>query len=87
MVVFTAVITVLFGTPLTLVQVVGGLLVIAGVLLTGLKGQARSAGHLSGRAQSGPPAAASGRQGHAGSPVTTEEYGRSTARAARHPAP
>ncbi len=41
MVVFTAVITVLLGTPLTLVQVAGGLMVIAGVLLTGIKGQAR----------------------------------------------
>ncbi len=41
MVVFTAVITVLLGTPLTLVQVVGGLMVVAGVLLTGIKGQAR----------------------------------------------
>ena len=41
MVVFTAVITVALGTPLTLVQVLGGLLVIAGVLLTGIKGQAK----------------------------------------------
>ncbi|WP_354184820.1 DMT family transporter [Arthrobacter sp. UYCu712] len=41
MVVFTAIITVLLGTPLTLVQVIGGLLVIAGVLLTGIKGQAK----------------------------------------------
>jgi len=41
MVVFTAIITVALGTPLTLVQVVGGLMVVAGVLLTGLKGQAR----------------------------------------------
>ncbi|MCB5273819.1 putative cystine transporter YijE [Arthrobacter sp. SO5] len=41
MVVFTAAITVALGTPLTLVQVVGGLLVIAGVLLTGIKGQAK----------------------------------------------
>lgn len=38
-VVFTAVITVAMGTPLTLVQIAGGVLVIAGVLLTGLKGQ------------------------------------------------
>ncbi|QDW30317.1 DMT family transporter [Arthrobacter sp. KBS0702] len=41
MVVFTALITVALGTPLTLVQVVGGAMVVAGVLLTGLKGQAR----------------------------------------------
>ena len=41
MVVFTAIITVLLGTPLSLVQIVGGLMVIAGVLLTGAKGQAR----------------------------------------------
>jgi drug/metabolite transporter (DMT)-like permease len=41
MVVFTAVITVALGTPLTLVQVIGGLMVIAGVLLTGAKGRAR----------------------------------------------
>jgi drug/metabolite transporter (DMT)-like permease len=41
MVVFTAAITVALGTPLTLVQVVGGLMVIAGVLLTGIKGRAR----------------------------------------------
>lgn len=41
MVVFTAVITVALGTPLTLVQAAGGILVVAGVLLTGLKGQAR----------------------------------------------
>ena len=41
MVVFTAIITVALGTPLTLVQVVGGIMVVAGVLLTGLKGQAR----------------------------------------------
>lgn len=41
MVVFTAVITVALGTPLTLVQVVGGVMVVAGVLLTGFKGQAR----------------------------------------------
>ncbi|MET3919653.1 DMT family transporter [Arthrobacter sp. UYEF20] len=40
MVVFTAVITVALGTPLTLMQIVGGLMVIAGVLLTGVKGQA-----------------------------------------------
>ncbi|HEX9089597.1 MAG TPA: DMT family transporter [Arthrobacter sp.] len=36
-VVFTAVITVALGTPLTLIQIVGGILVIAGVLLTGMK--------------------------------------------------
>jgi drug/metabolite transporter (DMT)-like permease len=41
MVVFTAVITVALGTPLTLVQVIGGLMVVAGVLLTGVKGRAR----------------------------------------------
>jgi drug/metabolite transporter (DMT)-like permease len=41
MVVFTAAITVALGTPLTLVQVIGGMLVIAGVLLTGIKGRAR----------------------------------------------
>lgn len=46
MVVFTAIITVALGTPLTLVQVAGGLLVVAGVLLTGFKGRAalRTAG-------------------------------------------
>ncbi|MEC5191594.1 MULTISPECIES: DMT family transporter [unclassified Arthrobacter] len=36
-VVFTAVITVALGTPLTLVQVAGGIMVVVGVLLTGLK--------------------------------------------------
>ena len=41
-VVFTAVITVVLGTPLTIVQIMGGLLVIAGVLLTGTKGRAKS---------------------------------------------
>jgi drug/metabolite transporter (DMT)-like permease len=41
MVVFTAAITLALGTPLTLVQVIGGLMVIAGVLLTGIKGRAR----------------------------------------------
>jgi drug/metabolite transporter (DMT)-like permease len=41
MVVFTAIITVALGTPLTLVQVIGGLMVIAGVLLTGVKRRAR----------------------------------------------
>jgi drug/metabolite transporter (DMT)-like permease len=41
-VVFTAVITVVLGTPLTFVQVAGGLLVIAGVLLTGTKGRAKA---------------------------------------------
>ena len=40
-VVFTAVITVALGTPLTLVQIAGGVLVIAGVLLTGLRGQTK----------------------------------------------
>lgn len=40
-VLFTAVITVVLGTPLTLVQIAGGALVIAGVLLTGMKGQAK----------------------------------------------
>ncbi|QDY90606.1 DMT family transporter [Arthrobacter sp. UKPF54-2] len=49
MVVFTAIITVALGTPLSLVQVVGGLMVVAGVLLTGLKGQARLSPALSGR--------------------------------------
>jgi drug/metabolite transporter (DMT)-like permease len=39
-VVFTAIITVAMGTPLTAVQIVGGLMVIAGVLLTGMKGRA-----------------------------------------------
>ena len=39
--VFTAVITVAMGTPLTLAQVVGGVLVIAGVLLTGMKPRAK----------------------------------------------
>jgi drug/metabolite transporter (DMT)-like permease len=39
-VVFTALITVAMGTPLTAVQIVGGLMVIAGVLLTGMKGRA-----------------------------------------------
>lgn len=41
MVVFTAGITLALGTPLTLVQVFGGLLVVAGVLLTGVKVRAR----------------------------------------------
>jgi drug/metabolite transporter (DMT)-like permease len=41
MVVFTAVITVALGTPLTLVQVLGGLMVVAGVLLTGVKVKTR----------------------------------------------
>ncbi|XTR52935.1 EamA family transporter [Pseudarthrobacter sp. So.54] len=36
-VVFTAVITVALGTPLTLVQVAGGIMVVVGVLLTGIK--------------------------------------------------
>jgi drug/metabolite transporter (DMT)-like permease len=44
MVVFTAIITVALGTPLTLVQVLGGTLVVAGVLLTGTKGRARAKG-------------------------------------------
>ncbi len=43
MVVFTAIITVALGTPLTLVQVGGGLMVVAGVLLTGIKGKPRTA--------------------------------------------
>lgn len=43
MVVFTAVISVALGTQLTLIQVMGGLLVIAGVLLTGRNGQPRPA--------------------------------------------
>lgn len=42
MVVFTAAITVALGTPLTVVQILGGILVIAGVLLTGLRGQPRA---------------------------------------------
>lgn len=40
-VVFTALITVALGTPLTLVQIVGGVMVIAGVLLTGMKVRAK----------------------------------------------
>jgi drug/metabolite transporter (DMT)-like permease len=40
-VVFTAIITVAMGTPLSAVQIVGGLMVIAGVLLTGVKGRAK----------------------------------------------
>jgi drug/metabolite transporter (DMT)-like permease len=44
MVVFTAIITVALGTPLTLVQVFGGALVVAGVLLTGTKGRSRTKG-------------------------------------------
>lgn len=40
-VVFTAAITVALGTPLSLVQVAGGLLVIAGVLLSGMKVRAK----------------------------------------------
>ena len=44
-VVFTAVITVVLGTPLTIVQIAGGLLVIAGVLLTGTKGRAKPPAH------------------------------------------
>jgi drug/metabolite transporter (DMT)-like permease len=44
MVVFTAIITVALGTPLTLVQVFGGALVVAGVLLTGTKGRAGTKG-------------------------------------------
>jgi drug/metabolite transporter (DMT)-like permease len=40
-VVFTAIITVAMGTPLTAVQIVGGLMVIGGVLLTGAKGKAK----------------------------------------------
>jgi drug/metabolite transporter (DMT)-like permease len=44
MVVFTAIITVALGTPLTLVQVLGGALVVAGVLLTGAKGRAGTKG-------------------------------------------
>ena len=41
MVVFTAIITVALGSPLTIVQIAGGIMVVAGVLLTGLKGQAK----------------------------------------------
>lgn len=44
MVVFTAIITVALGTPLTLVQVLGGLMVVAGVLLTGTRGKAKLTG-------------------------------------------
>jgi drug/metabolite transporter (DMT)-like permease len=40
-VVFTAIITVAMGTPLSAVQIVGGLMVIAGVLLTGVKGRTK----------------------------------------------
>lgn len=40
--VFTAVITLAMGTPLTLAQIVGGALVIAGVLLTGMKLRAKN---------------------------------------------
>ncbi len=40
-VLFTAVITVALGTQLTLTQLLGGILVVAGVLLTGVKGQPR----------------------------------------------
>ncbi|SFT37627.1 DMT family transporter [Arthrobacter sp. ov118] len=43
MVVFTAIITVALGTPLTLAQMAGGLMVIGGVLLTGIKGRPRPA--------------------------------------------
>ena len=43
MVVFTAIITVALGTPLALVQILGGLMVVAGVLLTGIKGKPRTA--------------------------------------------
>jgi drug/metabolite transporter (DMT)-like permease len=43
MVVFTAAITVALGTPLTPVQIAGGLMVVGGVLLTGTKGQPRRA--------------------------------------------
>lgn len=42
-VVFTAIITVTLGTPLTPVQIAGGILVIAGVLLTGRNGQPKPA--------------------------------------------
>lgn len=37
MVVFTAMITVMMGTPMTAPQIIGGVLVISGVLLTGLR--------------------------------------------------
>jgi drug/metabolite transporter (DMT)-like permease len=40
--VFTAVITLAMGTPLTLAQIIGGALVIAGVLLTGMKLRAKT---------------------------------------------
>jgi len=39
--VFTAIITVALGTPLTSAQIAGGVLVIAGVLLTGMKVRAK----------------------------------------------
>lgn len=41
MVVFTAVITLLLGMPVTTPQILGGLLVISGVLLTGMKRRTR----------------------------------------------
>lgn len=54
-VVFTALIAVVLGTALTLVQIVGGLLVIAGVLLTGRTRQAKpAAAAASGRAAKSP---------------------------------
>ena len=81
MVVFTAIITVLLGTPLTLVQIVGGLMVIAGVLLTGIKGQPRLAAPAAPTAGAPEPRAAAGRTAvrpcrrHAGSPVMRQDAG------------
>ena len=58
MVVFTAIITVMLGTPLSLVQIVGGLMVVAGVLLTGTKGKPSvtlaGSGHSTARAGRSP---------------------------------
>lgn len=59
MVVFTAIITVMLGTPLSLAQIAGGLMVVAGVLLTGTKGTPsvtlEESGHSTARAAR-PPA-------------------------------
>ena len=77
-VVFTAVITVALGTPLTLVQIVGGVLVIAGVLLTGTKGQAKVPGARRARRRPPTPPRRAATHPKAGS-------GRSTAPAARRP--
>jgi drug/metabolite transporter (DMT)-like permease len=53
MVVFTAIITVALGTPLTLAQKAGGLMVIGGVLLTGIKGRPGPAAPVALRAAPG----------------------------------